>query len=260
LSKDDAARGKMTSCDPFRYLKHIELPEISLEGQKKLLSARVLLIGAGGLGAPIAIYLAAAGVGQVTVIDDDVVELSNLQRQILYTTQELGQYKADLAAVRMKALNPDCNAEALRARFDVNNADDLVKTHDVVVDGSDNFDTRYLANRLCYQYQKPLVSGAILQFDGQLSTFKAWLSHQPCYQCLYPTEPTPDDVPSCRDSAVFGPVPGVVATAATSEVLKEILNLGDTLSGHLITYNALRTEFKKIKIAKQPQCIICGHA
>jgi len=248
----------MTSCNPFRYLKHIDLPEISLEGQKKLLESRVLLIGAGGLGAPIAIYLAAAGVGHITVMDDDVVELSNLQRQILYDTDQLGQKKADLAAARMKKLNPDCDAVTVIARFAPDNAHALVQAHDVIVDGSDNFDTRYLANRVAFQHKKPLVSGAILQFSGQLSTFRAWEKNAPCYQCLYPVQPTPDDVPSCRDSAVFGPVPGVIATAASAEVLKEILNLGESLSGYLLAYSALRTEFQKMKIAKQPHCPVCA--
>lgn len=242
-----------------RYARHIILDEVGEEGQSRLLDARVLVVGAGGLGAPLLHYLAAAGVGTIGIVDDDVVDLSNLQRQVIHTTAAVGAPKVDSAAAAVRALNPDVRLQTHRLRLDAGNAMELVGGYDLVADGSDNFPTRYLLNDACYLARKPLVAGALLRFEGQLSTFKAHLgAPHPCYRCLFPAPPPEGTVPRCDQAGIFGAIAGVIGTLQATEVLKEILGLGDSLSGRLLLYDALAAETRTLSAPRDPDCALCG--
>jgi adenylyltransferase/sulfurtransferase len=242
-----------------RYARHIILKEVGGVGQEKLLGARVLVIGAGGLGSPVLMYLAAAGVGTIGVIDDDVVELSNLQRQIVHATSRIGQAKTASAAATLAEINPEVRVIAHYERLTVANAERLVADYDVIADGSDNFATRYLVNDACYFGARPLVSAAMLRFDGQIATFKAYLGgDNPCYRCLFREAPPPGLIPSCSEAGILGALAGTLGSFQATEVLKEILGIGDSLSGSLILYDSLSAEFQKITVKPDPDCPLCG--
>ena len=242
-----------------RYARHIVMPEVGGTGQVKLLNARVLAIGAGGLGAPLLMYLAAAGVGTLGVVDNDHVELSNLQRQIIHTTDRVGIDKTESARQAIAALNPDVRVITHQERFEHHNALDIVSGYDIVCDGSDNFATRYLVNDACFLAGKPLVSAAMMRFDGQLTTFRAHEGQDhPCYRCLFPEMPPEGLVPSCSEAGIFGAIAGVMGTLQTAEVLKEILGIGQRLDGTLLIYDALGAEFRRVSYTKDPDCALCG--
>ncbi len=242
-----------------RYARHIILREIGGAGQQALLRARVLVVGGGGLGSPLIYYLAAAGIGTIGVVDDDVVGLSNLQRQILHRTADIDMPKVDSAARAVADLNPDVRLVAHRLRLTAANAAELIGGYDIVADGSDNFDTRFLLNDVCYALGKTLVSGAILRFDGQLSTFKAHLgAPHPCYRCLFPAPPPPEMIPNCAEGGVLGSLAGTVGALQATEVVKEILDLGRSLSGRLLMHDALDMTFRTISVPKDPDCPLCG--
>ena len=242
-----------------RFSRHILLREVGGIGQAKLKAARVLVIGAGGLGSPLMLYLAAAGIGTLGVIDDDVVDLSNLQRQVAHTTARIGVAKVASAAEAAVAINPDLKVEAHAARLGADNALELIRRYDIVCDGSDNFDTRFLVADACALAKRTLVSAAVLRFEGQLSVFKPHTGG-PCYRCLYAEAPPPGTVPSCGEAGVLGAVTGVMGTLQATEVLKEILGIGDTLSGRLLVWDALETRFRDIKLRPDPSCALCGPA
>ncbi len=239
-----------------RYSRHIILPEVGGKGQKKISSAKIFIIGAGGLGCPVGYYLTAAGVGTIALIDNDNVELSNLQRQIAHNVKTLGVNKADSVKKTFEALNPDVNVIAIKERINNKNILELIKDYDIIVDGSDNFPTRYLVNDACVMLKKPLVSGAILRFEGQVTTILP--GDGPCYRCLFEDPPPPGLVPSCQEAGVLGILPGVIGTLQATEVLKLILGKGRPLKGQLLIYDALGTNFRKVKIPKNPNCPICG--
>ncbi len=239
-----------------RYRRHLTLPEFGLEGQQRLLSGAVLLIGAGGLGCPAAQYLAAAGVGRIGLIDDDVVDASNLQRQILYATTDLGRSKVEVAKERLEGLNPDVRVEAHALRLDSTNALELFSEYDVIVDGTDNFPTRYLSNDACVLLGKPNVHGSIFRFEGQASVFDA--TRGPCYRCLYPEPPPPGAVPSCAEGGVLGILPGTIGLVQATETLKLLTGLGQPLYGRLLHYDALEASWREFKMQKDPDCPICG--
>lgn len=239
-----------------RYSRHIILPEVGGKGQKKILNARVFIVGAGGLGCPVGYYLAAAGIGTIGMIDNDTVELSNLQRQIAHSTKTLGVHKVDSAKATFEALNPDVNVVGIKERINKGNIMDLIKDYDIVVDGSDNFPTRYLVNDACVLLKKPLVSGAILKFEGQVTTVLPGEGH--CYRCLFEEMPPPGLVPSCQEAGVLGAITGVVGALQATEVLKLVLGKGDVLKNTLLIYDALRTTFRRVKVPKNPACPVCG--
>lgn len=241
-----------------RYRRHLTLPEFGLDGQKMLLESSALLIGAGGLGCPTAQYLAAAGVGRIGLVDDDVVSASNLQRQILYSTHDLGRPKVEVAAERLTGLNPDVKIEAMPIRLDASNALDLFAEYDVVIDGTDNFPTRYLTNDACVLLGKPNVHGSIFRFEGQASVFDA--QRGPCYRCLYPEPPPPGAVPSCAEGGVLGILPGTIALVQATEAVKLLTGLGQPLFGRLLHYDALEMSWREFKMAKDPGCPLCGDA
>lgn len=239
-----------------RYSRHIILPEVGGKGQKKISGAKVFIVGAGGLGCPVGYYLTAAGVGDIALIDNDTVELSNLQRQIAHSTKTLDMNKAESAKKTFEALNPDVNITVIKERINSKNISDLIKNYDIVVDGSDNFPTRYLVNDACVILKKPLVSGAILRFEGQVTTILP--GEGPCYRCLFADPPPPGLVPSCQEAGVLGVLPGVVGALQATEVLKLILGKGKVLSGQLLIYDALGVNFRKVKVPKNSDCAICG--
>ncbi len=239
-----------------RYARHIILKEVGGHGQQKLMKASVLVIGAGGLGSPLLMYLAAAGVGTIGIIDDDTVDLSNLQRQIIHMTESLGSEKVASAKSMISKINPDINVHAYAERLTEDNAEDIIKSYGIIADGCDNFTTRFLINDLCIKYKKPLISGALSQFDGQLATFKGYDSALPCYRCLVPDHP--NGVLSCAEAGILGAVAGVVGTMQAIEVLKEILNLGVSLAGKLLIYDALSATSRTIKLPKDPGCRYCN--
>lgn len=238
-----------------RYARHIILPEVGGVGQARLLAAKVLVIGAGGLGSPLILYLAAAGVGTIGVIDDDVVDLTNLQRQVLHATERIGLSKVESARRAVASVNPEVTVVSHPLRLDAGNAMEVIGGYDIVADGSDNFATRFLVNDACRLAGKTLVSAAVLRFDGQLATFKA---PGPCYRCLYPTIPGEDEVPSCAQAGVLGAMAGVMGSLQATEVLKEILGVGDSLSGGLLIVDALSTTFRKVRLRPDPACPLCG--
>ena len=239
-----------------RYARHIILKEVGGPGQQKLSNAKVLVIGAGGLGSPLLMYLAAAGVGTLGIIDDDVVGLSNLQRQIIHMTNRLDDKKTQSAEDMIKAINPNVSVNTYPTRLDDGNADEIISQYDIVADGCDNFTTRFLVNDTCLKLKKPLISGALSQFDGQLATFKGYEDERPCYRCLVPDHPT--GVLSCAEAGILGAVAGVIGTMQAVEVLKEILNLGDNLAGKLLIYDALSATSRTIKLPKDPGCKYCN--
>lgn len=238
-----------------RYARHIILPEVGGTGQARLLGARVLVVGAGGLGSPLILYLAAAGVGTIGVVDDDTVDLTNLQRQVLHDTARVGWPKVESAAAAVASVNPDVTVVPHRLRLDAGNALALIGDYDIVADGSDNFPTRFLVNDACRLAGRTLVSAAVLRFDGQLATFKAG---GPCYRCLYNAPPPEDEIPSCAQAGVLGAMAGVMGSLQATEVLKEILGIGDSLAGHLLIIDALSTTIRKLRLPVDPACPLCG--
>lgn len=242
-----------------RYARHIILNEVGGAGQAKLMASKVLIIGAGGLGSPLLLYLAAAGVGTLGVVDDDRVDLSNLQRQIVHTTARLGVPKTESAREAVAAINPEVKVITHPERLTGENALDLIRGYDLVADGSDNFETRYLVNDACFFAARPFVSGAMLRFDGQISTFKAYLGgDNPCYRCLFRERPPPGLVPSCSEAGVLGAVAGAIGSLQATEVLKELVGIGESLSGWLLIYGALSATFRKVRVRRDPACPLCG--
>ncbi|GIV65926.1 MAG: molybdopterin-synthase adenylyltransferase MoeB [Chloroflexota bacterium] len=251
-----AGKSELTQEEILRYSRHLLIPEVGLEGQRKLKAASVLLVGSGGLGSPIALYLAAAGVGRIGVVDYDVVDASNLQRQIIHDTQRIGMLKVESARSRLLALNPFVQVDVYNEVFTSQNAERIAADYDILVDGSDNFPTRYLLNDLAVLSGKPFVYGSIFRFEGQVSVFDA--RHGPCYRCLFPEPPPPDTVPSCADAGVFGVLPGTVGSIQATEVIKLILGIGEPLIGKLLLYDALDMNIQLIYLRKNPQCKVCG--
>ena len=239
-----------------RYSRHLLIPEIGLEGQTKLLEAKVLLLGAGGLGSPTALYLAAAGVGTLGIVDDDEVDLSNLQRQVIHTTDRIGVAKVDSAEQSINAINPDVNVVKYRTRLDASNVMEIIQGYDVIVDGADNFPTRYLLNDATVRLGIPVVSASILGFDGQLSVFKP--HDGPCYRCLYPVPPPAELAPSCGANGVLGVLPGTMGLLQATEVVKLVTGAGEPLVGRLLLYEALGATFTELKVRRDPECPICS--
>ena len=240
-----------------RYARHVILPEVGMAGQKKICAASVLCVGAGGLGSPLASYLAAAGVGRIGIVDFDVVDESNLQRQILHGTENVGRLKTESARERLQSLNPGITIELHPFKLTSENALDLVARYDIVVDGTDNFPTRYLVNDACVLSGKPNVYGSIFRFEGQASVFAPRLGG-PCYRCLFPEPPPPGSVPSCAEGGVLGVLPGVIGTIQATEILKLILGIGTTLLNRLLLFDALEMKFRELKLRRDPQCPACG--
>jgi len=240
-----------------RYSRHLILPEVGLEEQKKIKAASVLCIGAGGLGSPIAMYLAAAGIGKIGIVDFDTVDYSNLQRQILHTDADVGKSKAESAKETIRGINPNVEVVIHNTRISSENALDLIRPYDIVVDGTDNFPTRYLTNDACVILKKPNVYGSIFRFEGQASVFAPNLGG-PCYRCLYPEPPPPGMVPSCAEGGVLGVLPGIIGCIQTTEILKFALGKGTTLVGRLVLFNALDMKFRELKLRRDPACPVCG--
>jgi molybdopterin-synthase adenylyltransferase len=250
---------ELTEPQIHRYARHIVLAEIGGVGQARLIAARVLVVGAGGLGAPLLQYLAAAGIGTLGVVDDDRVDLSNLQRQVIHRTADIGMAKVESARRALAEINPDVRVTTHAERLSAGNAQHILGSYDVVADGSDNFATRYLVNDTCYRLKKILVSAAILRFDGQISTYKAWQgAPHPCLRCLFPQAPSEDAVPSCAQAGVLGALAGTLGALQATEVVKEILDIGRSLSGRLLMYDALAGAFDEMAIVKRPDCPTCS--
>jgi sulfur-carrier protein adenylyltransferase/sulfurtransferase len=247
---------ELTPSERHRYSRHLLLPELGEDGQRKLKRARVLCVGAGGLGSPAALYLAAAGVGTLGLVDFDVVDFSNLQRQIIHGTADVGRSKLESARARIEALNPDVHVETFDARFSVANARTLVEAFDVIVDGTDNFPARYLVNDACVLYGRPNAWGSIFRFEGQAAVFAA--PGGPCYRCLHPEPPPAGLVPSCAEAGVLGVLPGVIGTIQATEALKLIAGIGEPLIGRFLVYDALKMRFRELRLGKDPDCAICG--
>lgn len=242
--------------EQHRYTRHFLLPEIGCEGQERLKAARILLIGLGGLGSPAALYLAAAGVGKLGLLDADTVDLSNLQRQILYSTEDVGRLKVEIARDKIQALNPHVDCIALGEKFSEQNAEALLEDYDIVIDGTDNFTAHYLINDACVLFNKPLVAASVLKFEGQLTTI---IPHKgPCYRCLYPNPPSQGSIPSCADIGVLGSVPGMLGVMQANEAMKLILSIGKSLQGRILLCNLLRGEFRTIRLEKHKHCPLCG--
>ncbi len=242
-----------------RYSRHLKLPEFGVEGQQRLDRATVVLIGAGGLGSPAAFYLAAAGVGRIRLIDDDVVDRSNLQRQILHTEAAIGQAKVDSARARLSALNPRVKVETISERLNAENVSRHLAGADVVIDGADNFSTRYLLSDACVHFQLPLVYGAVERFGGQVSVFDAGRNRgeSPCYRCLFPLPPGPDEAPNCAEAGVLGVLPGIIGLLQATEAIKLISGLGQGLGGRLLQFDALSMQFRELRVSPDPQCAVC---
>src|ERR1700737_3633284 len=247
---------QLTREELVRYSRHILLPQVGEEGQRTLKNSRVLLIGAGGLGSPVAMYLAAAGVGTLGLVDFDVVDFSNLQRQILHGTPDVGRSKLASAKDRLNAINPEVTIETYETALSSDNALKLFEPYDIIVDGTDNFPTRYLVNDACVLLGKPNVYGSIFRFEGQASVFDA--RKGPCYRCLYPEPPPPGLVPSCAEGGVLGVLPGIIGTIQATEAIKLILGEGAPLIGRFLIYDALRMKFRELKLKKDPDCPVCG--
>jgi adenylyltransferase/sulfurtransferase len=246
----------LTPSEIQRYARHLIMPEVAMDGQKRLKASRVLCIGAGGLGSPLTLYLAAAGVGKIGIMDFDAVDVSNLQRQILHTTADVGRPKLESAREKLLALNPSLELECIAERVDRSNALQLFAGYDVIVDGTDNFPTRYLVNDACVLLGKPNVYGSIFRFDGQASVF--FPPHGPCYRCLYPEPPPADLVPSCAEGGVLGILPGLIGVVQATETVKLLLGKGRPLVGRLLLYDALDMSFREMKVRKNEKCPICG--
>ena len=239
-----------------RYSRHTLIPEVGEQGQLKLLDSKVLLIGAGGLGSPSAYYLAAAGVGTLGIIDADVVDESNLQRQILHNTSRIGQYKAESARETLEALNPDVKVTTYIERLDETNVGNIIADYDLIIDGTDNFPTRYLLNDAALLANKPVIHGSVFRFEGQLTVFKPY--DGPCYRCLYPEPPPPALAPSCAEAGVLGVLPGIIGLLQATEAIKLLLNIGEPLVGRMLTYDALAGEFNELRLFRDPECAACG--
>src|SRR5579864_371496 len=250
------ATASLNNDEILRYSRHLIMPEVGMEGQLKLKAAKVLCIGAGGLGSPLALYLGAAGVGTLGIVDFDVVDYTNLQRQIIHTTGDVGRPKLDSAAEKLKAMNPFLNIRKFETRLSSDNALELFKDFDIIADGTDNFPTRYLVNDACVLTGKPNVYGSIFRFEGQASIFAT--AEGPCYRCLYPEPPPPGLVPSCAEGGVLGILPGLVGVIQATEVIKLILSKGDPLIGRLLLIDALAMKFRELKLRKSPDCPVCG--
>ncbi|MDR3243846.1 MAG: molybdopterin-synthase adenylyltransferase MoeB [Elusimicrobiota bacterium] len=253
---DESRLKDLTKEEIFRYSRHLILPQINIEGQKKLKAAKVLIVGAGGLGAPLALYLAAAGIGEIGIVDYDFVEESNLQRQIIHSTKDIDRPKSASAQDAIKALNPFVKVKTYNTMLKSDNALDIIRDYDIVADGTDNFQTRYLVNDACVLLGIPNIYGSIFQFDGQASVFYA--KEGPCYRCILPSPPPPGLVPSCSESGVIGVLPGIIGTIQACEVIKLITGIGDNLIGRLLLFDALSMKFREVKIEKDPNCPICG--
>jgi adenylyltransferase/sulfurtransferase len=251
-----SASVELTPQEIARYSRHLIMPEVAMDGQKRLKAAKVLLIGAGGLGSPLGLYLAAAGVGHLGLVDFDVVDFSNLQRQVLHTTRDVGRPKLESAAEHLHAINPDIEITTYETRITASNAMDLIRPYDIVIDGTDNFPTRYLTNDACVLLGKPNIYGSIFRFDGQASVFAP--PRGPCYRCLYPEPPPPGMVPSCAEGGVLGILPGVIGCIQATEAIKLILGKGETLIGRLLLYDALDMRFRELKVRRNPDCPLCG--
>jgi sulfur-carrier protein adenylyltransferase/sulfurtransferase len=251
------AKAKAVDPDKERYSRHVRIPEVGEAGQEKLKAAKVLLIGMGGLGCPVAMYLAAAGVGTLGLVDDDVVDVSNLQRQVLHSVSWVGMPKVESAAHFIRNLNPSVKVVRHSVRVNAENIEALFSQYDLIVDGTDNFPTRYLINDACVKSGKPCVHGSIYRFEGQITLFHP-ANGGPCYRCLYPEAPPKDFAPSCADAGVLGVLPGVVGLLESVEVIKVILGLGETLQGRLLTYDALKSTFGEFEIDKDPDCAVCS--
>ena len=247
---------KLSNEEIRRYSRHLIMPEVGMDGQKKLKSASVLLVGAGGLGSPLSMYLAAAGVGRIGIVDFDVVDFSNLQRQIVYSTEDVGKLKLEAARERILGINPNIEVETYEEHLTSGNALGILKDYDVIVDGTDNFPTRYLVNDACVILGKPNVYGSIFRFEGQASVFYA--KEGPCYRCLYPEPPPPGLVPSCAEGGVLGVLPGIIGTIQAMEAIKLIIGQGDPLIGRLLLFDALTMKFRELKLRKNPACPVCG--
>jgi molybdopterin/thiamine biosynthesis adenylyltransferase/rhodanese-related sulfurtransferase len=256
VSQETVGLPELTAEELGRYARHITLPEVGLEGQRKLKAARVLCVGTGGLGSPLAFYLAAAGIGTLGLVDFDVVDASNLQRQIIHSTRDIGRKKLDSAAEKLTALNPALNVVKHETMLSSANAMEILKDYDIVADGTDNFPTRYLVNDACVLLGKPNVYGSIFRFEGQASVFAA--ENGPCYRCLYPEPPPPGLVPSCAEGGVLGILPGLVGVIQATEAIKLILGRGDALIGRLLLVDALGMRFRELKLRKNPECPVCG--
>src|SRR5262245_37111001 len=253
---DRAAAVSLSPGEVQRYSRHLIMPAVGVEGQKRLKAASILLIGAGGLGSPLGLYLAAAGVGRLGLIDFDVVDFSNLQRQVLHGTPDVGRPKLHSARDRLTAINPDVRLDLYEARLTAANAREVCAPYDLVIDGTDNFATRYLVNDVCVLQKKPNVYGSIFRFDGQASVF--YPPHGPCYRCLYPEPPPPGEVPSCAEGGGLGILPGVVGVIQATEAVKLILGTGEPLIGRLLHYDALGMRFREFKVRRNPNCPLCG--
>ena len=248
---------RLTDAQRARYSRHLLIPEVGEAGQAKLLSSKVLVIGAGGLGSPAALYLAAAGVGTLGIVDDDTVDASNLQRQVLHSTERIGMAKTESAKIALRGLNPDVNVVEHRVRLGRENALELFGKYDLIVDGSDNFGTRYLVNDACVLLKKPNVHGSIFRFDGQATTFIR-NGINPCYRCLFPEPPPPELAPSCQEAGVLGALPGLIGIVQAIEALKLLLGKGEPLLGRLLLYDALEQRFREVSYKRDPRCIACG--
>jgi len=240
-----------------RYSRHLIMPEVTADGQRRLKAARVLCIGAGGLGSPAALYLAAAGVGSIGIVDFDDVDLSNLQRQILHGTKDIGRAKLESAQDRLRDINPEIGIELHQCRFSSENAPQIVSKYDIVVDGSDNFATRYLSNDVCVFARKPNVYGSVFRFEGQTTVFAPHLGG-PCYRCLFPEPPPPDAVPNCAQAGVLGVLPGIIGLLQTIEAIKLIIGIGEPLVGRLLHFDALKVKFRELNLRRDAQCPVCG--
>jgi len=249
---------KLSQQEILRYSRHLLIPQVGLSGQEKLKNASVLIVGAGGLGSPISLYLAAAGVGKIGLVDYDVVEESNLQRQVIHSTSKIGVSKVESARLFLQDLNPYITVETFNELLSSENIERIAEKYQIIVDGSDNFGTRYLLNDYCVFHKKPYVYGSIFRFEGQVSIFDA--KHGPCYRCIFPTPPPPGVVPGCGEGGVFGVLPGTIGTIQASEVIKLILGLGDDSFGKLFLYDAIEVSIQSIQLRKNPKCKICGES
>ena len=257
IDENRAALSAFSNEERARYSRHLIMPEVTLAGQQRLKASRVLCVGAGGLGSPAALYLAAAGVGTLGLVDADDVELSNLQRQLLHGTSDVGRSKLESARARISEVNPHVGLELHHARFTAANAQELVAAYDLVVDGSDNFPTRYLSNDVCVFAAKPNIYGSVFRFDGQTTVFAPHLGG-PCYRCLFPEPPPAGTVPSCAEAGVLGVLPGVIGMLQAIEALKLIIGLGDSLTGRLLHFDALKMKFREFKLRRDTECTVCG--
>ena len=257
IDSDRVAQASLSNEEVRRYSRHLIMPEVTMEGQKRLKSAGILLIGSGGLGSPLGLYLAAAGVGRIGLVDFDVVDESNLQRQILHGTKDVGRPKVQSASERIQDVNPNVRIDIHDTRFAASNAMEIAQPYDIVIDGTDNFPTRYLANDVSVLLKKPNVYGSIFRFEGQASVFAPHLGG-PCYRCLYPEPPPPGSVPSCAEGGVLGVLPGVIGVIQAIEAVKLIIGQGDSLMGRLLLFDALQMKFRELRLRRNPNCPICG--